>query len=171
MARLGQTQAQLATSVQIRAIQGNINIDSLTDAAALAALSSSSVKIGAIQSFSEATPRATQPRYELDADTAGDIVERIPQLVDRTLTIHRAVLYTADMLTAFGYTDIIDIADQNIPFAVVKVERTPTGSPVPTRTTVYTGCWFHDLPKSYDMGGDMKVMQDCTIGYTKKFSV
>jgi len=168
MAKLAKTKARLATSVTIRAVKGPIDTSSLSDEDAIRALSESSVKIGAVQTFSEATPRGTDPRYELDADITGDIVERIPRLVDRTLRINRAVLYTADMLEAFGFTDIDDIVDQNVPFVVFKVERAPEGSGIVTKTTVYEGCWFHDLPKTYDIGGDLKVMQDVEIGYVRK---
>jgi len=169
MAKLSKTRIRLATSVTIRAVRGEINIDSLGDTEAIRALSESSVKVGAIESFSEASPRSTEPRYELDAETAGDIIERIPQLVDRTLTINRGILYnTGDILEAFGFTDIDDIADQNIPFVIMKVEKAPEGVNVPDRTTLYEGCWFHDLPKTYDIGGNLKVMQDVAIGYTKK---
>lgn len=168
MAKLAKTVARMATSVTIRAIKGEVNVDSLSSADAIRALSDSSVKIGAIKTFSEKSPRTTEPRYELDADLGGDIVERIPKLVDRSLTINRAVLYSADILEAFGFSDINDIIDQNVPFVVVKVERAPDGSGIPTKTTLYEGCWFHDLPKSYDLGGDLQVMQDVEIGYTRK---
>lgn len=168
MANLPKTQARLSTSITIRALKGEVNTDSLTDVDAIRALSESSVKIGSIVTFAEDTPRGTTPRYELDADLAGDIVERIPGLVDRTLNITRAILYTADLAEAFGFTDASDIVEQNIPFIVVKVERAPAGTGIPTRTTVFEGCWFHNLPKSYDLGGDLKVMQDVQIGYTRK---
>ena len=170
MAKIPNTGARIATTVTIRAIVGDVNVDTLNDAAALAALSTSSVKIGAIKSFSESTPRNTVPRYELDADNPGEIVERIPQLVDRTLTINRAVLFTGDMLAAFGFSDINDIIDQNVPFVIIKVEKAPTQSAIPDKTTVYQGCWFHDLPKEYSLEGDLLVMQNVTIGYTRKFS-
>jgi hypothetical protein len=169
MARLPKTDAKLTTSITIRALKEEVNVDTLSDVAAVQALSESSVKIGAVRSFSEASPRTTIPRYEIDADKAGDIVERIPQLVDRTLRINRAILYTADMFQAFGFTDINDITDQNKPFVIVKSERAPEGSGVVTRTTVYSGCWFHDNPKTYDMGGDLQVLQDVEIGYTRKY--
>jgi len=171
MAKLSKTQVRMATSVSIMAIKGELTFDDLNNLDAVRALANSTVKIGAIQSFSEASPRGTTPRYELDADTAGDMVERVPGLVDRTLRINRAVLYSADMLQAFGFNDIIDIIDQNIAFCVEKVERAPEGSNIPTKTTIYVGCWFHDLPKTYDIGADLKVLQDVEIGYTKKFQI
>lgn len=169
MALLPKTDAQLATSVTIRAIKEQVGVDTLSDAAAIQALSESSVKIGAIRSFNEASPRGTIPRYELDADVAGDIKERIPQLVDRTIRINRATLYTADMFGAFGFTEITDITDQNRPFVIVKTERAPEGSGIPTRTTVYAGCWFHDNPKTYDINSDLQVLQDVEVGYTRKY--
>ena len=170
MANLPKTNARLSTSVTIRAMKGEVNVDSLSDTDAIRALSESSVKVGAVMSFAERNPRDTKPRYELDADLAGDIVERIPGLVDRELTINRAVLYSSDILQAFGFTDAQDIIDQYVPFVVVKVERAPAGAAVQTKTTVYEGCWFHDLPKTYDLSGDLKIMQDVTIGYTRKFT-
>lgn len=171
MAKIAKVSARQSTSVTIRAIKGELNVDSLGSADAIRALAESSIKVGAIKTFSEKTPRSTTPRYELDADVAGDIVERIPGLVDRTLNVNRAVLYSSDILQAFGFTDAIDIIDQNVPFVVVKVERGPENSGVQTKTTMYTGCWFHDLPKSYDMSGDLLIMQDLEIGYTRKFVV
>ena len=169
MALLSKTDAQLVTSITLRAVKEQTTVDTLSDAAAIEALSESSVKIGAVRSFSEASPRSTTPRYEIDADKAGDIVERIPQLVDRTVRINRATLYTADMFSAFGFTDITDITDQNRPFVIVKTERAPAGSGIPTRTTVYSGCWFHDNPKTYDINSDLQVLQDVEVGYTRKF--
>lgn len=168
MAKLAKTDARLSTSITIRAIKGDLNTDALGDADAIRALSESSVKIGAITSFTEASPRTTTPRYELDADLAGDIVERTPQLVDRTLRLNRVVLYEKDILQAFGFTDVFDIIDQNIPFTIVKVERAPDGSGLATTTTVYEGCWFHDLPKNFDLTGDLRVVQDVEVGYTRK---
>ena len=169
MARLSKTEAKLTTSITLRAIKEEVSVDTLSDVAAIQALSDSSVKLGAVRSFTEASPGTTSPRYEIDADRAGDIIERIPQLIDRTVRINRAILYTADMLEAFGFTDITDLADQNRPFVIVKVERAPEGSNIPTRTTVFSGCWFHDNPKTYDIGNDLQVLQDVEIGYTRKF--
>jgi hypothetical protein len=168
--KIARTQARLATSVTLRYIQGDIDVSSLGDASKLRALANGGTIIGAVQSFSEANPRTTEPRYELDANKAGDIVERIPQKPDRTLHINRAVLYGSDILQALGYTNAIDIIDQNVPFVIVKVETAPAGSNVTDRTTMYTGCWFHDLPKTYDIGGNLLVMQDLEIGYTAKFT-
>jgi len=69
----------------------------------------------------------------------------------------------------FGTTDFVDIIDQNKPFTIVKVEKAPTGSNVANKATVYTGCWFHDNPKEYNITRELKMIQEATIGYTKRF--
>lgn len=168
MAKLAVTTARLSTSVTIRAIQGDLATAASGDAAAIAALAQKAAVIGAVISFSEENPRTTTPRYELDAAQAGEMVERTPGLADNTLTLNRVVLYEADMLEAFGFTDAQSIIDQNIPFIIVKEETAPAGSNVSTRTTIYEGCWFHNLPKTYDITGDLRVMQNVEVGYTKK---
>jgi len=168
MAKLPVTNARLSTSITIRAIKGDLAIAAGGDAAAIQALAAKAKVVGAVISLTEENPRATTPRYELDAAQAGAMVERTPGLADNTLTLNRVVLYGADMLEAFGFTDAQSIIDQNLPFIIVKEERTPEGSNVPFKTTIYEGCWFHNLPKSYDITGDLRVMQTCEVGYVKK---
>lgn len=168
MANLAFTEARLSTSITIRAIKGDIATAASGDAAAIQALAAKAQVIGGVISFSEENPRGTTPRYELDAAKAGEMVERTPGLADSTLTLNRVVLYAADMLEAFGFTDAQSIIDQNIPFIIVKEERAPDGSNISTRTTIYEGCWFHNLPKTYDITGDLRVMQNVEVGYTKK---
>lgn len=164
MANLAQTNARLSSSISIYAIKGTLDPANPTNA-------NSAVLVGAVLSLSEANPRTTTPRYELDANKAGEMVERTPGLADNTLTLNRVVLYASDMLEAFGFSDAQSIIDQNVPFIIVKEERAPAGSSVQTRTTIYEGCWFHDLPKSYDITGDLRVMQNVEVGYTKKTRV
>ncbi len=168
MAKLPNTAARLSTSITIRAIRGSLETASSGDAQAILELAQTAPVIGAVYSFTEANPRTTTPRYELDADRAGEMVERTPALADNTLTLNRVALYESDILTAFGFAEGVSILDQNIPFLIVKEERAPEGSNVPTRTTIYEGCWFHDLPKSYDITGDLRVMQNVEVGYVRK---
>lgn len=164
MANLAKTNARLSTSISIYAIQGQLDPNNPTNV-------NSAVLVGAVLSLTEANPRGTTPRYELDANKAGEMVERTPGLADNTLTLNRVVLYENDMLEAFGFTDAQSIIDQNVPFIIVKEERAPAGSNIQTRTTTYEGCWFHDLPKSYDITGDLRVIQNVEVGYTKKTRV
>jgi hypothetical protein len=164
MANLAQTQARLSTSISIFAIKGQLDPNNPTNA-------NSAVLVGGVLSLTEENPRGTTPRYELDANKVGEMVERTPGLADNTLTLNRVVLYETDMLEAFGFTSAQSIIDQNIPFIIVKEERAPAGSTVQTRTTIYEGCWFHNLPKTFDITGDLRVMQNVEVGYTKKTRV
>lgn len=50
-------------------------------------------KIGSVLQFREEERRETTVQYELDADVPGEIVDVVPRIVTRTLTIQKAVLY------------------------------------------------------------------------------
>ncbi len=165
MAQLPKTKARLSTSAKFFVSPDDIAETSTLNIASLANLKA----IGSVERFAEANPRATDPRREINYDDPGEILERIPQLVERTLTIVKAVLYTQDLLNMFGTSDFVDIVDQNKPFTIVKVETAPADSGVPNKATVYTGCWFHDNPKEYNITRELKMIQEATIGYTKRF--
>ena len=155
MADLAKTSGRLSTSITIKAIGAD----------------NKSYTIGAAVSFTEENTRPTTPRYELDGDKAGQIIERTPGLEDITLTLNRVVLYASDMLEAFGFDDAQSLIDQNVPFIVQKVESVPKDSGLSSRTTQWEGCWFHNMPKTYEMSGDLRVMQTVTIGATRKVHV
>jgi len=171
MSLIPQTNARLTTSITLFALPGNPNVTTATSASALAAIQGQGVKIGAVESFTETQTRRSNPRYEIDADEAGDMVERIPELVDRTIRLSRVILYqSGDILQAFGFADAFDIIQQNVSFSMLKVERFPDNLNLPTKTTIYTGLWFHEIPKNFTMTGDLKVLQDVEIGVTKIFT-
>lgn len=161
-AKLPKTQARLSTSAKFFVTLSDVSNTTNIDLSSLTAL-------GAVERFTEANPRATNERYEINSDNPGEIVERIPELVKRSLTIQKAVLYTQDLLNMFGSTDFNDIMDNYKPFTIVKVEVAPEGSNVQSKATIYTGCWFHENPKSYDITSSLKMMQEATIGYTNRF--
>lgn len=171
MADLAHTEGRLSTSITIRAIPVNLDSDTVNTEAGLRALAAKATIIGAAISFSEDNVRPTTPRYELDGAKAGQMVERTPGLEDITLTLNRVVLYKKDMLEAFGFSDAQSLIDQNIPFVVVKEEIAPKNSGLEPVTTMWTGCWFHNMPKTYDMTGDLRVMQAVDIGATRKVKV
>lgn len=167
--KLAQTDVKLSTSAKFY-----VSLDNIADTTTLNLGSSSSFKrIGSVESFREENPRSTNPRYEIDSDNPGEILERYPALVERTLTIKKAVLYTSDLLNMFGTANWEDIMDQYKPFTIVKIDTTPgeaksTGK-IPDKATVFTGCWFHTNSKAYDVGSDLKMIQEATIGYVKRF--
>ena len=176
MANLPKTNARLSISAKFW-----VSLADVSDTQVIPTGVDKPRSLGSIESFVEANPRSTDPRYEINSDTPGEILERIPQLVNRSITIKRAVLYTEDLLGMFGTTDMDDIVDQNKPFTIFKVEASPavtvagtstSGSTVAgSKTTIYTGCWFHANPKSYDISGGLKMVQEAEIGYAKRFVV
>ena len=61
-----------------------------------------------------------------------------------------------------------DVVFQDTPFAIVKVESVPAASVVPTRVTIYAGCWVTNNPKIYSLDSDLKIVQNMTIAYTER---
>jgi len=157
--RLPQTEARLSISTFFE-------VELLNDDGT----SAGKTKLGSIENVKENNPRPTNPRYQADDDNPGDIIERIPNLVDRTLVITKAVLNIRDMIQSFGSADMNDIIDMRKPFNIIKKEKYPenVGGPA-TKVTKYLGCWMHDNPKEYNIaGGSLKMIQNATIGYTRK---
>lgn len=166
---LPSTAARLATSITLRLLPNDINPATVT-----ASQLQQAAVLGAVTEFSEDNNRPTETRYELDADLAGEIVEQLPQLVDRTLKLQRVVLYENDMLEAFGISGG-DLINQSQPFAILKIETAPTGAvdskgaAVPTRISLYSGCWFTSNPKAFKVSGrDIRVMQDVNVAYARR---
>ena len=76
------------------------------------------------------------------------------------------MLYVADALEILGVTGD-DIVNNNAPLGIVKVEIAPSGSPAPTKTTIFTGVWIHSVGATYNIaGGDLRVLEDVDFGYT-----
>jgi len=140
----------------------------ITSATAVTAISNW-FQLGSVERFEESNTRATTERYELNSDNPGEILERIPELTKRSLTLQKVVLYTQDMMELFGTTNFDDIIDNYKAFSIQKLESIPEGSTALARTTYYTGCWFHDNPKSYDISRELKMVQSVTIGFTRRF--
>lgn len=166
------TAARLATSITLRLLPSDINPSTVT----VAQISAATV-LGAIVDFNEANDRPAEPRYELDADLPGEIVEQLPQLVTRTLSVSRAVLYENDMLEAFGISGG-DLINQSQPFAIIKLEQAPPGAvdskgnAIPTRITIFSGCWFTSNPKGFKLSGrDIRIIQDVNVAYARRFVV
>lgn len=163
------TIAQLATSITLRLLPSDINPKTIT-----AAQIQQAIVLGAVTEFSEDNSRPAEPRYELDADLPGEIVEQLPQLPTRTLKLSRAVLYESDMLEAFGISGG-DLINQSKAFALIKIETPPTGAvnskgaTIPTRITLFSGAWFTSNPKSYKVSGrELRIIQDVDVAYARR---
>lgn len=163
------TLQRLSTSITLRLLPNDINPSTVT-----AAQLQQAQVLGAVVSFAEENNRPTETRFELDADLPGEIVEQLPQLVSRNLTIERAVLYESDLLEAFNISGG-DLIFQSKPFAIVKIEYAPPGAvnskgaAIPTRTTIFSGCWFTSNPKSFAVTGrDIRVVQNVGVSYARR---
>jgi len=176
MADLPLTNARLATSIKIYSIKDDLDLtQNLSSIAGNIASGKygSATPIGAITKLEEVNSRTAPARYEVDADSAGEIVERIPQLVDRTLRIERIVLYSGDAIKAIANVDA-DLINQTKPFTIAKVEYNVTkdanGNVVktPQAVTLYLGCWFTTNPKSYSVTGNIHIIQTVDVGYAKR---
>lgn len=163
------TLGRLSTSITLRLLPQDIDPKNIS-----AALVQQAKILGAVTEFSEVNDRPAEPRYELDSDLPGEIIEQIPQLVTRTLTINRAVLYENDMLEAFGISGG-DLINQSRPFAILKVESAPPGAvdskgaSIPSRITIFTGCWFTANPKTFSVSGrELRIIQNATVSYARR---
>ena len=162
------TVARLSTSVTIRLIP----MDMLS-AAALANPASllqsiQGTHIGAVESFAETNNRPAAIRFEMNSDAPGVVQEETPNQVEaRTITLERVVLYASDVLDIFSIQNG-DVVYQNTAFALIKTEVAPLAANVPTRITIYQGCWFTSNPKLYAVKSDLKIIQSVNITYAER---
>jgi hypothetical protein len=167
MAELGNTSARLSTSISLFVLPKSLDQTTLNNPAALLALAQQSTKIGAVQSLTQTQRRNTDFRFELDSDTQGKPVERLPRTVDEySLRAQRAMLYVSTITDVLGISGD-DIVNNNAPLGIMKVEIAPAGSGVATKTTIWTGVWLHSVGATYNIsGGDLRVLEDADFGFT-----
>lgn len=168
--KLGQTFAELSTSISLFALPKSLDATTLGNPAALLALAQNSAKIGACQSMTETQRRNTDFRFELDSDNpTGAPVERLPRTPDElSLRLDRVMLYSSTITDVLGIA-VDDILQNNAPFGIMKVETRPIGSGIATKTTIFVGAWLHSVSETYNIsGGDLRVVQSADVGYTSK---
>lgn len=128
-------------------------------------------RIGAVKSMSRTVNRGAVRRLELDAAIPGRTVEIIPgALTTLDITIKRAMLYSGDMMEAFGFPSVTDLMEQNIPIDIREYRYArPTyaadGTPTfgESQVVTYTGCYFTSNPQSIDVDGDWQIIQEATL--------
>lgn len=175
MSQLPKTQARLATSIKIYATTKDLDFSDINSIKEITSkVGSGDIKVlASVTKLDEKNTRPATARYEIDADKPGEIVERIPQLVDRTLTLEKVVLYSEDALSGIGQINGADLIDQTKPFTIIKVEWEPSDDPSGksvSSITMYTGCWFTSNPKTYNVGGgNIHIIQSVEVAYAKRF--
>lgn len=136
----------------------------------------SDIRIGAVKSMSRTVNRGGVRRFELDAAIPGRTVEIIPGKIDALdITIRRAMLYSSDMMEAFGYPSVTDLVEQNVPIEVreyryAKPIRDVNGNITangdtdnPIQIVRYIGCYFTSNPQNVDIDGDWQIVQEATL--------
>jgi len=175
MTNLPNTNARLSTSVKFYyAKNSNFTPDILQNPQALQSLSWH--LIDGVEKFHEVDDRITDPRYEVDGKKPGDIIGRIIKVVEKRLSIDRTVFYEDDVadffdLTSSGVKDATkELINQTESFAIMKVEVAPKKKNLPIKTTIYLDCYIHNIPKTYELGRELKVMQSINLGYIDKIT-
>ena len=125
----------------------------------------SSTIIGYIQSWAPNQARPTTPVYQLDASTAGLILERAPMnITGTTINVTRVDLYNSRMEEAWGpgFNAIKMLTDQVNSLTIYEKWSNPDGS---SHTQVYEGCWFTSLGRNLPADGDKIVRVNAAIDY------
>jgi len=168
-AKLPLTKARLSTSIKIWYIESSqITPDVLLNPKAADLPSLKPRFINGVEKFHEVDDRMTDPRYECDSKKRGDVIDRILKVVEKKISIDRVVFYKDDVADFFEFPSH-ELIDQNTPFAILKTEAVPEGSNAVSRAILYMGCYIHNVPKTYELGRDLKVMQSINLGYKEKF--
>ena len=169
MAKLPKTQARLSYSIKLYLIKSSVlTPEILRKPESIKDLSPRF--IDGVEKFHEVEDRITDPRYELDGKKTGDVVGRILKTVEKRLSIDRAVMYKGDVADIFNIPER-ELVDQTTPFALLKIEKAPEGSGIPDKVTLYLDCYLHNLPQTYELGRDMKVVQSINLGYRDKVNI
>ncbi len=137
------------------------------------------IQIFGLTSFQEREERGTQSRWELDSNILGEPLEALIGPVDRTFTIRRPVFYGSDIIKIFGFEEELSrggITDPSIlaqqlrtPFIFIKVEAAPADTGFAKITTLYRGCAFSNINRSYGVENpDIAVTEDASIRFSGK---
>lgn len=119
----------------------------------------SNVKIGAIEKIEISQEVELNEWRELDADQGGQIVEWIPGKEEIRLTLHGIILYSGDIIDAFGF-DVDTLLAIRTPVVIEINEKRPlVGGGLQSRSTFFLGVWFKNRPVTYDISGEYVIKQ------------
>lgn len=165
-AKLPVTNARLSTSIKVYFIESSqLTPDVLLTPEAVSLPNLKPRFIDGVEKFHEVDERGTEPRYETDSLVRGDVIDRIIKVVEKRISIDRVVFYKNDFGDFFEFEYLVN---QTAPFAILKTESVPEGINAPNRAILYLGCYVHNLPKTYELSRDLKVMQSINLGYVNK---
>ena len=166
MSRLPVTKSRSALSIRLFFIQSSYLTPDVLKMQGAQISNFKPMIIDVIEKFSENEIRETDSRYETDADVAGNVVGRVRRTTTKTISIDRTVMYKDDINDKFDVG--IELIEQQLPFAILKVEHAPAELHIEDKVTLFLGCFIHSIPKTFELGRDLKVVQAITMGYTEK---
>lgn len=169
MPRLPITQARSALSIKLFLIKSSYLTPDILKVAPGRISEFAPIPIDGVEKFMEHETRETDPRYENDADISGNIVGRVRKITTKIITIDRTVMYANDVGDLFDVGG--ELINENIPFAILKIETAPPSLNIPNKVTMFMNCFIHSLPKSFELGRDLKVIQTISLGYTDKIKL
>ena len=130
------------------------------------------IKIGRIQSWSVQMNRTVDTVYEVQGNSRGEPIERVPQAqMTNSISVERYELYTFHMGEAFGVAvageevDLVNLTRQLKPFQVREIWKDPFGQ---IRGYGYFGCWFSNLGITIAANDDRIVKARATIEFTRR---
>ena len=146
------TRAKLPRSITIKGLP-DLTLDFTTaPASALVSELAAAKRIGAVEKIAVDQRIDLHEWRELDADLGGQIVEWAPGKEEITLTLTGIVLYTGDVIDAFGF-DVDTLLAIRAPFVLEIAERRPVaGGTTQSRSTYFLGCRFSTRPFEADIG-------------------
>jgi hypothetical protein len=126
----------------------------------------SGITVGVIQSWGPGQNRGVTGIYEINVDTSGEPIEKVPGNVGGlTIQVSRYDLYSRRMEAAFGTPDVEMLGSQANPFQVLELWRFPDNT---QEGRVYTGCWFSNIGRTYSATDARLVLVNATIEYTRR---
>jgi hypothetical protein len=117
--------------------------ETLTRTAHSVSIRVGNVIVGLINGWNPQQSRGITPIYELNTDTSGLPLENVPgNVTNLTIGISRYDIWPKRMEQAFGTVDLRMLSDQQRPFTVQEIWKSPTGG---TEIWQYEGCWFQNI--------------------------
>lgn len=128
------------------------------------------VTVGLIQQWAPKQTRDTTGIYELNSATSGRRVDIVPGNVSQLgIEVNRYDLFNQRMHEAFGFpASAIHLADHTNPFDVQEVWTLPNGA---ITGTVYKGCWFTNIGRTYQSTGDRVILANGSLDVTDMYDI
>ena len=121
--------------------------------------------VGVIQTWNPAQNRTITPVYEINQETSGEPLEKVPGNVGGlTIGVSRYDIYPRRMESAFGTPDVEMLGDHNNPFQVRETWKFPDGT---IEGRVAVGCWFSNIGRTFSSTDNRLVLVSSTIEITR----